>query len=229
MVLKYGFVQSPSDHSLFVKGTRDDFIALIVYVDDTILAGKNLSSLQSVQAFLKNHFKVKELGELKFFLGLEIVRNSIDYIICLDTRRSTIDYFLYIGSRLVSWKFKKQTTANRFSCEAEYRAMASITCELVWLATFLSSFHIIVHYVSLYCGNHSAIHLAFSQVFYEMIKHIEVDCHFVRKFFFYGFLKLLHVRFANELADIFTKALHFLAFHSFVIKMSLLNIHQVPA
>ncbi|KAL4377039.1 hypothetical protein GQ457_02G041930 [Hibiscus cannabinus] len=76
VVLKCGFSQSPSDHSLFVKGTGDDFVALLVYVDDIILAGQNLELLQGVQLFLKEHFKLKELGELKYFLGFEIAQNS---------------------------------------------------------------------------------------------------------------------------------------------------------
>ncbi|KAL4290467.1 hypothetical protein GQ457_14G000950 [Hibiscus cannabinus] len=88
VVLKYGFNQSPSDHSLFVKGTGDDFVALLVYVDDIILAGKNLELLQGVQLFLKEHFKLKELGELKYFLGFEIARNSTG--ISLSQRQYTL-------------------------------------------------------------------------------------------------------------------------------------------
>ncbi|KAL4296033.1 hypothetical protein GQ457_12G012530 [Hibiscus cannabinus] len=76
VVLDYGFVQSPLEHSLFVKGASVDLIALLVYVDDTVLAGINLRHLKDVHSFLQQHFKLKQLGPLKYFLGFEIARNK---------------------------------------------------------------------------------------------------------------------------------------------------------
>ncbi|KAL4324612.1 hypothetical protein GQ457_11G008400 [Hibiscus cannabinus] len=76
VVLQYGFVQSPSEHSLFVKGAGDDLVVLLVYVDDIVLAGKILELLKDVQSFLQKNFKLKELGSLKYFLGFEIARNN---------------------------------------------------------------------------------------------------------------------------------------------------------
>ncbi|KAL4376288.1 hypothetical protein GQ457_02G028470 [Hibiscus cannabinus] len=76
VVLAYGFTQSHSEHSLFVKGNGSNLIVLIVYVDDIVLAGSNLIQLKEVQNFLQQHFKLKELGPLKYFLGFEIARNE---------------------------------------------------------------------------------------------------------------------------------------------------------
>ncbi|KAL4367961.1 hypothetical protein GQ457_05G011320 [Hibiscus cannabinus] len=85
VILNYGFVQSPSEHSLFVKGAGDDLIVLLVYVDDIVLAGKNLDFLKSVQSFLQQSFKLKELGSLKYFLGFEIARNETSISLSLST------------------------------------------------------------------------------------------------------------------------------------------------
>ena len=52
-------------------------------------------------------------------------------------RRSTSAYCVSIGGNLISWKSKQQSVVARSSVEAEYRAMALATCELVWLKQLL--------------------------------------------------------------------------------------------
>ncbi|KAL4295330.1 hypothetical protein GQ457_12G017960 [Hibiscus cannabinus] len=96
VALDYGFVQSPSEHSLFVKGAGVDLIALLVYVDDIVLAGSNLGHLKAVQSFLQHLFKLKELGPLKYFLGFEIARNK--YGISLSQRHYALQLLEDTGS-----------------------------------------------------------------------------------------------------------------------------------
>lgn len=50
-------------------------MALLVYVDDVILVGNNLSDILPVKTFLNDIFKIKYLGILKYFLGLEIAHS----------------------------------------------------------------------------------------------------------------------------------------------------------
>ncbi|XP_019180099.1 PREDICTED: uncharacterized protein LOC109175304 [Ipomoea nil] len=59
-----------------VKGTADNFVALLIYVDDVIVARPNLSQVQQIKRNLDTVFQIKDLGTLRFFLGLEIARNS---------------------------------------------------------------------------------------------------------------------------------------------------------
>ncbi|XP_071740182.1 uncharacterized protein [Rutidosis leptorrhynchoides] len=66
----YGFIQSINDYSLYTYSKDGIFLILLVYVDDIILAGNNVLQITKVKDFLKSKFKIKDLGDLKYFLGI---------------------------------------------------------------------------------------------------------------------------------------------------------------
>lgn len=51
-------------------------MAVVLYVDDIVIAGPNQQEISEVKSYLKSKFKVKDLGNLKYFLGLEITRSK---------------------------------------------------------------------------------------------------------------------------------------------------------
>ena len=72
---KYGFQQSNSDHTLFLKHRVGKITALIVYVDDMIITGDDVEEISRLQEQLSTEFKMKNLGGLKYFLGIEVARS----------------------------------------------------------------------------------------------------------------------------------------------------------
>ncbi|CAN6727335.1 unnamed protein product [Malus baccata var. baccata] len=125
-----------------------------------------------------------------------------------NDRRSTTGFVVFLDSNPISWSSKKQHTVSRSSTEAEYRAMATTTAEVVWLQQLLQDLHLdISSPPSLHCDNVSAMALATNPVLHSKAKHIEVDCHFVRERVQQGVISLQFVASTTQFADIFTKGL----------------------
>ena len=96
--------------------------------------------------------------------------------------RSTTGHCTFLGDNLVTWKSKKQMVVARSGTDSEYRVMAHTSCELMWIQHFLEelSFEVTLP-MDMYCDNQVVVHIASNPVFNERTKHIEIDCHLVRK------------------------------------------------
>lgn len=81
-LLNHGFLQSKSDYSLFTRRKGTTIVALLVYVDDIVIASNDMAEIDALKLFLHSQFKLKDLGPLKFFLGIEVGRSSQGISIC---------------------------------------------------------------------------------------------------------------------------------------------------
>ncbi|RVW16747.1 Retrovirus-related Pol polyprotein from transposon RE2 [Vitis vinifera] len=302
IVQEFGMLRSTADHSVFYHhNSLGQCIYLVVYVDDIVITSDQ-DGIQKLKQHLFTHFQTKDLGKLKYFLGIEIAQSSSGVVLSqrkyaldileetgmldykpVDTpmdpnvklvpgqeeplrdpgryrqlvgklnyltitrqdisfpvsvvsqflqspcdshwdavvgytdadwagsptdRRSTSGYSVFIGGNLISWKSKKQDVVARSSAEAEYRAMALATCELIWLRHLLRELRFGKdEQMKLICDNQAALHIASNPIFHERVKHIEVDCHFIREKIASGCVATSFVNSNDQLADIFTKSL----------------------
>ena len=71
-----GYIASSYDSALFLHRTDKDIILLLLYVDDMIIIGDDLSGIQELKDFLSQQFEMKDLGHLSYFLGLEITHST---------------------------------------------------------------------------------------------------------------------------------------------------------
>ena len=121
-------------------------------------------------------------------------------------RCSITGFCFLLGTSLVSWHSKKQDVVSRSSTEAEYRALANTTCELVWFRWLLADINAPQPTATpLCCDNRSAIYIAHNYVFHKRTKHIEISCHITRQHLKKGNLKLFSISSIDQPADIFTK------------------------
>jgi len=117
----------------------------------------------------------------------------------------------------VSWKSKKQSTVSRSCTESEYRSLAHVSCEIIWIQKVLFDLgYKSLIPVKVFCDNESAIKIAQNPVFHERTKHFEVDLQFVREKVENGTLKLLKVNSSFQVADVLTKSL-VTAQHEFLV------------
>lgn len=75
-----GFTQSKSDYSLFTKSNATrDIVIILVYVDDLLITRNSKVLIQEAKDILHHNFKMKDLGELRYFLGIEFTRSKRGY------------------------------------------------------------------------------------------------------------------------------------------------------
>ena len=96
VVKEDGFTQCQSDHTVFVKHSSEGKVALfIVYVDDIVITGDDHDQIRHLKRLLAKEFEVKDLAQLKYFLGMEVARTKNG--IYVSQRKYTLDLLQETG------------------------------------------------------------------------------------------------------------------------------------
>ncbi|KAJ9546310.1 hypothetical protein OSB04_018853 [Centaurea solstitialis] len=102
-LFEFGFTQSYCDYSLFTKSSGNIFLVILVYVDDLVITGNSSSEVHKVKTHLKTNFLIKDLGELQFFLGIEILKT--DSGLCMSQRKYCLELLAdygYLGCKPIN-------------------------------------------------------------------------------------------------------------------------------
>lgn len=102
--LKTGFRSCGADQCVYVKGQEGDYIYVCLYVDDINIAAKTSREIQKVKTASKNSFKIKELSQTKFILGMEIDHNRNSSTIMIRQTRyidDVVSRFNHQGGKAV--------------------------------------------------------------------------------------------------------------------------------
>ena len=79
---QYGFKQSYLDYSLFTYQHGVVQLNILIYVDDLLISGNDSAALTTFKKYLSSCFHMKDLGILKYFLGIEVARSLEGIYLC---------------------------------------------------------------------------------------------------------------------------------------------------
>ena len=81
--------KSKSNHPVFYRNSSSGIILLVVYVDDIVITGCDFKDISSLKSFFQSQFHTKDLGMLRYFLGIEVMRSK--HGIFLSQRKYALD------------------------------------------------------------------------------------------------------------------------------------------
>ncbi|GJT60702.1 putative ribonuclease H-like domain-containing protein [Tanacetum coccineum] len=130
------FQRGKIDKTLFIKRYKGDILLVQVYVDDIIFGSTKKELCNAFEKLMHEKFQMSSMGELTFFLGLQVQQKKDGIFISQDKyvddyagvsldRKSTTGDCQFLGCRLISWQCKKQIVVANSRIEVEYVAVSS--------------------------------------------------------------------------------------------------------
>ncbi|KAF5468319.1 hypothetical protein F2P56_012478 [Juglans regia] len=174
IALTKSFSQSKADYSLFTREAHGIFVAILVYVDDILVASNDLNSVHALKSLLHSKFKIKDLGKLRYFLGTEIARSSKGIYLC--QRKYTLDILAdsgNLGSNIAKVPMEQnlkltQSTGIPLSDSSVYRRMIG---RLLYLTISRPDISFSIQTLSQFLATPTDVHLLAAQ---KVLRYLKV-------------------------------------------------------
>ncbi|GJT09339.1 retrovirus-related pol polyprotein from transposon TNT 1-94 [Tanacetum coccineum] len=208
-LIQHGFTKGIIDPTLFTRRHGEDILLVQVYVDDIIFGSTNPDFSKRFANLMKNNFEMSMMGELKFFLGLQVHQSPLAIFI-----RPTLEVTApvpptpsgaqLLRSRGVGWgiDWRVPITPRTQPIEETLRC-----AQVIWMRTQLLDYGYKYNRIPMYCDSKSAIAISCNPVQHSKTKHIDIRYHFIKEHVEKGTVEIYFVGTEYQLADLFTKAL----------------------
>jgi hypothetical protein len=135
-------------------------------------------------------------------------------------RKSTSGCCFSLGSAMISWQSRKQSSIALSTTEADYIVACFASCEAIWLRKLLTGlFDLEMEATVILCDNQSCIKMTENPVFHDKSKHIEIRYHYIHDMVQKGAIKLQYVGTDEQVVDVLTKPLSHVKFEHFRDKL----------
>lgn len=173
VLVGFGLKQSVADHSYYHMELEGSFLGVIIYVDDILLASSNSAIVDSFKNHLGKHFKYKDLGRPKYFLGLEIAQNSQG--ISVSQRKYVLDLLkdtCLIGCKPISTPIDYNTKIQDDGSAhlTDQKVYKRLIGRLLYLCITRPDITFAVHKLSQFLSNPCEHHMAAA---YRIIKYLK--------------------------------------------------------
>jgi hypothetical protein len=201
---------------LYATATRPDIMHAICQVG-RFQASPKVSHLLAVKRIFRYLKGTSDFG-LWYPIGNQLDLHAftdVDWVGCVDDRKSTSGATFFLGGCLLSWSSKKQSTMSLSTAEGEYIAASNCGTQVIGMKQILEDIHI--HYnthIPIYCDNTSSTSISKNHVMHSKTKHTSIKFHFLRDQVMNKVIKLEYIGTKYQIANIFAKPLPKMQFES---------------
>ncbi|GJW99095.1 putative ribonuclease H-like domain-containing protein [Tanacetum coccineum] len=226
-LLKSGYRRGTIDKTLFIKKDKNDIMLVQVYVDDIIFGSTKRSWCDEFEALMKSIFQMSSIGELTFFLGLQVKQKEDGIFISQDKYIAEILKkfdFANVKTTSTPIETQKPLTKDEEAVDVDVHLYRSMIGSLMYLIASrpdimylkgkpklglwyprVSSFDLEAYSDSDYAGA-NLDRKSTTGVFHSKIKHIEIRYHFIRDAYEKKLIQVLKIHTDDNVADLLTKA-----------------------
>jgi hypothetical protein len=210
---------------MYLMNTRLDICFVVNTLSQFLVEPKHvhLVAAKHVTRYLKGtiDYGLSYDGDHDFTLSGYI---DADWEGSVSDRKITSGCCFSLGSAMISWQSRKQSSIALSTVEAEYIAACFASCEAIWLQKLLTGlFELEMRATLILCDNQRCIKMTENLIFHDKLKHIEISYHYIRDMVQRGALKLQYISTDEQVFDVLTKPLSLVKFEFFRDKFGIVR------